>query len=115
MPTPDQGEALYHARLERARKAHDEFEATGKVEWRLLLNVKAADSTTGALPGLTGLVVWSWYGPWMLKGFETRFAVIGDLDRFEYTTVPGVAELNKLALTIHEDSYLHNACYEETL
>lgn len=70
---------------------------------------RPADPNTGSLAGLPGPVVWSWYGPWTLKGFENRYAVMSDLDHFDYTTVSGVAKLNKPALLIHGDNYMNAA------
>ncbi|KAF2159701.1 hypothetical protein M409DRAFT_37891 [Zasmidium cellare ATCC 36951] len=107
MPTPEQGEALYQARIKRAEKAREGFESSGKVQYQPLVDPQAADPTTGALAGLPGPVVWSWYGPWTLKGFENRYAVMSDLDHFGYTTAPGVAKLNKPALIIHGDNCMN--------
>ncbi|CAI7620692.1 unnamed protein product [Penicillium pancosmium] len=109
MPTPEQGEALYKARLERAKEARELYNKTGKVLYQPLVDPKAADPNTGSLAGLPGPVVWSWYGPWTLKGFENRYAVMSDLDHFGYTTVPGVAKLNKPALLIHGDNCMNAA------
>ncbi|KAJ5443482.1 uncharacterized protein N7458_007354 [Penicillium daleae] len=109
MPTPEQGEALYKARLERAKEARDLYKKTGEVVYQPLVDPKAADPDTGSLAGLPGPVVWSWYGPWTLKGFENRCAVMSDLDHFDYTTVPGVAKLNKPALLIHGDNCMNAA------
>lgn len=107
MPTPEQGEALYQSRLERARQARDLYEKTGEVVYQPLVDPKAADPTTGSLAGLPGPVVYAWYGPWTLKGFENRYAVMSDLDHFSYTTVPGVAKLTKPALIIHGDNCMN--------
>ncbi|KAF3399984.1 Uncharacterized protein F1880_008402 [Penicillium rolfsii] len=109
MPTPEQGEALYKARLERAKEARALYDKTGEVVYQPLVDPKAADPNTGALAGLPGPVVWSWYGPWTLKGFDNRYAVMSDLDHFDYTTVPGVAKLNKPALVIHGDNCMNAA------
>lgn len=108
MPTPAQGEALYQARLERAKKAKDVYEKTGQVEYQPLVDPKAADPDVGALAGLPGPVVWAWYGPWTLsRSFENRYAVMSDLDHFGYTTVPGVAKLQTPALVIHGDNCMN--------
>lgn len=109
MPTPEQGEALYKARLERAKEARELYDRTGEVVYQPLVDPKAADPDTGALAGLPGPVVWSWYGPWTLKNFENRYAVMSDLDHFSYTTVPGVAKLNKPALIIHGNNCMNAA------
>jgi pimeloyl-ACP methyl ester carboxylesterase len=50
-------------------------------------------------------LVWSW----TLKGWENRHAVMSDLDHFDYTTVPGVAKLNKPALIVHLDMCMNPA------
>lgn len=107
MPTPEQGEALYNSRIERAKKARELYEKTGEVVYQPLVDPKAADPSTGSLAGLPGPVVWSWYGPWTLKNFENRYAVMSDLDHFGYTTVPGVAKLKKPALIIHGDNCMN--------
>ncbi|KIW17927.1 hypothetical protein PV08_05122 [Exophiala spinifera] len=107
MPTSEQGEALLKARLERARKARELYDTTGEVVYQPLVDPTAADPDTGALAGLPGPTVWAWYGPWTLKGFENRYAVMSDLDHFSYTTVPGVAKLNKPALLIHGDNCMN--------
>ena len=109
LPTPEQGEALYRGRLERAKKARELYEKTGEVVYQPLVDPQAADPETGALAGLPGPIVWSWYGPWTLKGFENRYAVMSDLDHFDYTTVPGVAKLNTPALLIHGDNCMNAA------
>jgi pimeloyl-ACP methyl ester carboxylesterase len=107
MPTPEQGEALYQARIERARKAKELYDETGEVLYQPLVDPKAADPLVGSLAGLPGPVPWSWYGPWTLKGFENRYAVMSDLDHFGYSTVSGVAKLNKPALVIHGDNCMN--------
>ncbi|KAI3582899.1 hypothetical protein IWW34DRAFT_816558 [Fusarium oxysporum f. sp. albedinis] len=107
MPTPEQGEALYQARIERARKAKDLYEKTGQVTYQPLVDPKAADPDVGSLAGLPGPVAWAWYGPWTLKGFENRYAVMSDFDHFGYSTVPGVAKLTKPALVIHGDNCMN--------
>lgn len=109
MPTTEQGEALYQARIKRAREARELYDKTGEVVYQPLVDPKAADPDTGSLAGLPGPVIWSWYGPWTLKGFENRYAVMSDLDHFDYTTVPGVAQLNKPALLIHGDNCMNGA------
>jgi pimeloyl-ACP methyl ester carboxylesterase len=107
MPTAEQGEALLKARLERAEQARALYNNTGEVVYQPLVDPKVADPDTGSLAGLPGPVVWSWYGPWTLKGFENRYAVMSDVDHFGYTTVPGVAKLNKPALVIHGDNCMN--------
>ncbi|KAM0541143.1 hypothetical protein ACHAPJ_013360 [Fusarium lateritium] len=109
MPTPEQGEALYQARIKRAREAKDLYEKTGEVTYQPLVDPKAADPNVGSLAGLPGPVAWSWYGPWTLKGFENRYAVMSDLDHFGYSTVSGVAKLTKPALVIHGDNCMNAA------
>lgn len=109
MPTPEQGQALYKARIERAKKARELYDKTGEVVYQPLVDPNAADPETGSLAGLPGPVIWAWYGPWTLKGFENRYAVMSDLDHFDYTTVPGVAKLNKPALLIHGDNCMNGA------
>lgn len=99
MPTPEQGEALYQARIERARKAKNLYEKTGQVTYQPLLDPEAADPDVGSLAGLPGPVAWALYGPWTLKEFENRYAVMSDLDHFRYSTVPGVAKFTKPALS----------------
>ncbi|KAA8646595.1 uncharacterized protein ATNIH1004_008028 [Aspergillus tanneri] len=79
MPTTEQGEALYRARLERARKAKELYERTGEVVYQPLVDPKAADPNKGSSAGLPGLVVWQWYGPWTLRReFENRYAIMSD-------------------------------------
>ena len=110
MPTPEQGEALYQARLERAKEAKALYEKTGEVIYHPLVDPKAADPSVGSLAGLPGPIVWSWYGPWTLnQAFENRYAVMSDVDHFGYTTVPGVAKLQKPALVIHGDNCMNAA------
>lgn len=109
MPTAEQGEALYKARLERAKQAREIYNKTGEVVYQPLVDPEAADPNTGSLAGLPGPVVWAWYGPWTMKGFENRYAVMSDLDHFDYTTVPGVAKLKKPALLIHGDNCMNAA------
>ncbi|PWN86504.1 alpha/beta-hydrolase [Acaromyces ingoldii] len=109
MPTPEQGEKLLKERLERAKKAREVFDKTGEVQYQPMVDPKAADPDSGALAGLPGPVVWAFYGPWTLKNFENRYAVHSDLDHFAYTTVPGVAKLNKPALIIHGDNSMNPA------
>ncbi|OAR00304.1 hypothetical protein LLEC1_05092 [Akanthomyces lecanii] len=88
MPTPAQGQALYKARLERAKKAKELYEKTGQVEYQPLVDPKAADPEIG-------------------RSFENRYAVMSDVDHFSYTTVPGVAKLQKPALVIHGDNCMN--------
>ncbi|CAG85733.2 DEHA2C00660p [Debaryomyces hansenii CBS767] len=109
MPTPEQGKALYDARIERAKKARDLYNTTGEVIYQPLVDPKIADANVGSLAGLPGPVIWSWYGPWTLKNFENRYAVMSDLDHFSYSTVEGVAKLTKPALIIHGDNCMNHA------
>ncbi|KAA8904016.1 hypothetical protein TRICI_005621 [Trichomonascus ciferrii] len=107
MPTPEQGRAMYEARLQRAREAKEKYDKTGEVVYQPLVDPTAADPNVGSLAGLPGPVVWSWYGPWTLKNFENRYAVMSDLDHFSYSTVESVARLNKPALIIHGDNCMN--------
>ncbi|KAI3539083.1 hypothetical protein CABS01_08992 [Colletotrichum abscissum] len=109
MPTPEQGQALYDARIKRAKEAKALYEKTGEVIYQPLVDPKAADPNVGSLAGLPGPIVWSWYGPWTLKGFENRYAVMSDLDHFGYSTVDGVSKLTKPALVIHGDNCMNAA------
>jgi dienelactone hydrolase len=108
-PTATQLEALLAARLERARDAKARYEATGEVVYRPLVSPDLGDPVAGSDVGLPGPFVWSWYGPWTLKGWENRYAIVSDLDHFDYTTVPGVAKLHKPALVIHSDTCMNPA------
>lgn len=108
-PTTDELEALLAARLERARDAKARYEATGEVTYRPLVAPELGDRKTGSDAGLPGPLVWSWYGPWTLKGWENRYAVMSDLDHFDYTTVPGAAKLDKPALIVHSDMCMNPA------
>ncbi|KXH68481.1 hypothetical protein CSAL01_12290 [Colletotrichum salicis] len=107
--TPEQGEALYQARIQRAKDAKALYEKTGKVIYQPLVDPKAADPNIGSLAGLPGPVTWSWYGPWTMKGFENRCAIMSDLDHFGYSTVAGVAKLTKPALVIHGNNCMNAA------
>lgn len=107
LPTPEQGAALYKQRLKRAKEARELYEKTGEVLYQPLADPNVADANVGSVAGLPGPVVWAWYGPWTLKGFENRYAVMSDLDHFGYTTVPGVAKLEKPALIIHGDNCMN--------
>ncbi|KAB8214840.1 Alpha/Beta hydrolase protein [Aspergillus novoparasiticus] len=110
MPTPEQGEALYQARLERPGvEAKRLYDTTGEIIYQPLVDPKAADPTTGSLVGLPGPVVWSWYNPKTLKGFENHYAVMSDLDHFGYSTVSGVSQLKNPALIIHGDNCINAA------
>lgn len=109
MPTPEQGKALYDARIERAKKARELYDTTGEVVYQPLVDPNVADPNTGSLAGLPGPVIWSWYGPWTLKKFDNRYAVMSDLDHFSYSTVEGVARLTKPALIIHGDNCMNHA------
>ncbi|KAK8150499.1 hypothetical protein G3M48_001707 [Beauveria asiatica] len=108
LPTPAQGEALYQARLARAKKAKELYERTGEVEYQPLVDPKAADPDVGSLAGLPGPVVWAWYGPWTLsRAFENRYAVMSDVAHFGYSTVDSVAKLQTPALIIHGDNCMN--------
>lgn len=109
MPTAEQGKALYDARIERAKKARELYDKTGEVVYQPLVDPKVADPNTGSLAGLPGPVIWSWYGPWTLKSFDNRYAVMSDLDHFSYSTVGSVARLTKPALIIHGDNCMNHA------
>lgn len=109
MPTPEQGKVLYDARIERAKKARELYDTTGEVVYQPLVDPKVADPITGSLAGLPGPVIWSWYGPWTLKKFDNRYAIMSDLDHFSYSTVEGVARLTKPALIIHGDNCMNHA------
>jgi len=108
-PTTEQLEALLAARLDRAREAKMRYEATGEVVYQPLVSPDLGDLVRGSEAGLPGPLVWSWYGPWTLKGWENHYAVLSDLDHFEYTTVPGVAKLEKPALMVHSDTCMNPA------
>ncbi|STZ73033.1 dienelactone hydrolase-like enzyme [Mycolicibacterium fortuitum] len=108
-PTTEQLEALLAARLERARQAKALYEETGEVIYQPLVSPDLGDPIKGADAGLPGPLVWSWYGSWTLKGWENRYAIMSDLDHFDYTTVPGVAKLQKPALLVHSDSCMNPA------
>jgi uncharacterized protein len=108
-PTTQQLEALLAARLGRARDAKARYEETGEVVYSPLVSPDLGDPVTGSDAGLPGPLVWSWYGPWTLKGWENRYAIMSDLDHFDYTTVPGVAKLQKPALVIHSDTCMNPA------
>lgn len=106
-PTTAQLEALLAARLDRAREAKALYEKTGEVAYRPLVAAELGDPVTGSEAGLPGPLVWSWYGPWTLKGWENRYAIMSDLDHFAYTTVPGVARLQAPALVVHSDTCMN--------
>ncbi|KAJ9420056.1 Alpha/Beta hydrolase protein [Fusarium oxysporum] len=99
--------ASYDDRGRRCRFRDGLYEKTGQVTYQPLVDQKAADPDVGSLAGLPGPVAWAWYGPWTLKGFENRYAVMSDLDHFGYSTVPGVAKLTKPALVIHGDNCMN--------
>jgi len=108
-PSVEELEALLAARLERAKAAKAKYDATGEVVYAPLVSPEIGSRETGSDAGLPGPLVWSWYGPWTLKGWENRYAVMSDLDHFDYTTVPGVAKLQKPALIIHSDFCMNPA------
>ncbi len=74
-----------------------------------LVDPKAADPDTGSLAGLPGPVVWSWYGPWTLKGFDNRYAVMSDLEHFDYTTSQAWRGWKSRSLLIHGDNCMNAA------
>ncbi|MGL6236016.1 MAG: alpha/beta hydrolase [Segniliparus sp.] len=106
-PTKAQLEALLAARLKRASEAKELYETTGEVLYQPLVDPELGDVETGSNAGLPGPLVWSWYGSWTLKGWENRYAIMSDLDHFDYTTVPGAAKLDKPALVVHGDSCMN--------
>ena len=108
-PTTAQLESLLATRLACALDAKARYEATGEVVYRPLVSPDLGDPLTGSDAGLPGPLVWSWYGPWTLKGWENRYAIMSDLDHFDYTTVPGVAKLRKPALVVHSDTCMNPA------
>ncbi|MFJ2990155.1 alpha/beta hydrolase [Collimonas sp. NPDC087041] len=108
-PSTEQLETLLAARLERARDAKLRYEATGEVVYKPIVSPDLGNPKTGSDAGLPGPLVWSWYGPWTLKGWENRYAIMSDLDHFSYTTVPGVSTLKKPALIIHSDTCMNPA------
>ncbi|NVZ72344.1 alpha/beta hydrolase [Pseudomonas costantinii] len=108
-PTTEQLEALLAARLERAKDAKARYEATGEVVYQPLVDAQLGDPILGSSAGLPGPLVWSWYGPWTLRGWENRYAIMSDLDHFDYTTVPGAAKLKKPALIVHSDTCMNPA------
>ncbi|CPZ05491.1 peptidase S15 [Mycobacteroides abscessus] len=107
-PTTAQLESLLAARLERARDAKARYEQTGEVIYAPLVSPDLGDPIAGSDAGLPGPLVWSWYGSWTLKGWENRYAIMSDLDHFDYSTVPGVAALEKPAL-VHSDTCMNPA------
>ncbi|MFC4763542.1 alpha/beta hydrolase [Dyella koreensis] len=108
-PSAEQLEELLQARLERARDAKVRYESTGEVVYQPLVSPSLGDPIKGSDAGLPGPLVWSWYGPWTLKGWDNRYAIMSDLDHFDYTTVPGVANLKKPALIVHSDMCMNPA------
>ncbi|WP_342726324.1 alpha/beta fold hydrolase [Bradyrhizobium sp. B097] len=108
-PSTKQLEALLAARLERARDAKARYDANGEIVYKPLVSPDLGNPKAGSDAGLPGPLVWSWYGPWTLRGWENRYAIMSDLDHFEYTTAPGVAKLRKPALIIHSDSCMNPA------
>ena len=108
-PTTAQLEALLAARLERARAARADYAANGTVVYQPLVSPDLGDPVARSNAGLPGPLVWSWYGPWTLKGWDNRYAIMSDLDHFAYTTVPGVARLKKPALVVHSDTCMNPA------
>lgn len=109
VPSTEELETLFAARIEHARAAKAKYDATGEVIYAPLVSSSVGHRKTGSEAGLPGPLVWSWYGPWVLKGWENRYAVMSDLDHFDYTTVPGVAALEKPALIVHSDFCMNPA------
>lgn len=108
-PTTEELEELLAARIARAQDAKTRYEATGEVVYQPLVCADLGDPLSGSEAGLPGPLVWSWYGPWTLKGWENRYAIMSDLDHFAYTTVPGAAKLRKPALVVHSDTCMNPA------
>lgn len=108
-PTSAESEALLEARLKRAQDAKTLYEKTGEVIYQPLVSPNLGDRIKGSNAGLPGPLVWSWYGPWTLKGWENQYAIMSDLDHFSYSTVDGVSKLDKPALVIHSDSCMNPA------
>lgn len=103
LPPREQLVTLREERLQRAREAKELYDQTGEVVYQPLVSPDLADAAVGSRAGLPGPAVWAWYGPWTLKGFQNRYAIMSDLDHFAYTTVPGVAKLQKPAIVFHGD------------
>ena len=106
-PSTEQLEKLLEARLQRAREAKEKYETTGEVVYQPLVDPKLGTFEEGSSAGLPGPLVWSWYGPWTLKGWENKYAILSDLDHFSYSTVEGVSKLNKPALVVHSDTCMN--------
>ncbi|KAL1412389.1 hypothetical protein Q8F55_000134 [Vanrija albida] len=101
--------ALKAARLARAAAAKEVYDATGEVVYAPLVSPELGDRERGSDAGLPGPLVWSWYGPWTLRGWENRYAIMSDLDHFAYSTVEGVAALRTPALVVHGDLCMNPA------
>ncbi|WOO81904.1 putative protein [Vanrija pseudolonga] len=108
-PTEQEREKLLSDRLARAQAAKDKYESTGEVVYAPLVAPELGDRVKGSDAGLPGPLVWSWYGPWTLKGWENKYAIMSDLDHFDYSTVEGVSKLNTPALIIHGDMCMNSA------
>lgn len=108
-PSIEQLEALLAARLKRAENAKKLYEKTGEVIYQPLVSPDLGDPVRGSNAGLPGPIIWSWYGPWTLKNWENRYAIMSDIDHFSYSTVEGVAQLDKPALIIHSDTCMNPA------
>lgn len=106
-PSIEELEALLTARLERAQDAKKLFERTGEVIYQPLVSPDLGDRVKGSNAGLPGPIIWSWYGPWTLKNWENRYAIMSDIDHFSYSTVDGVSKLDKPALIIHSDTCMN--------
>lgn len=108
-PSISELETLYVKRIQRAKEAKTLHENTGEVIYHPLVSPELGDRVNGALVGLPGPLVWSWYGAWTMKGWENRYAIMSDLDHFAYSTVSGIAKLNKPALIVHSDMCMNPA------
>lgn len=108
-PTEAEREKLLSDRLARAQAAKDKYESTGEVVYAPLVAPELGDRVKGSDAGLPGPLVWSWYGPWTLKGWENKYAIMSDLDHFDYSTVEGVSKLTTPALIVHGDMCMNSA------
>lgn len=108
-PTIKELETLLEKRLKHAQEAKELYERTGEVIYQPLVSPNLGDRENGSNAGLPGPLVWSWYGPWTLKGWENQYAIMSDLDHFSYSTVNGVSKLTKPALIIHSDTCMNPA------
>lgn len=107
-PSTEQLEKLLESRLQRAKDAKKKFEETGEVIYQPLVSPDLGTVDKPSRAGLPGPLVWSWYGPWTLKGWENKYAILSDLDHFSYSTVEGVLKLTKPALIVHSDTCMNS-------